>query len=85
MEKKIFAKRWFFSLNLIFGILFFLGALVTALKGVGNIISEITIGKVPFLVIGILLDFVINPFCWIGTILLFFAYRKRKRMQQLEK
>ena len=83
--KKNFAKRWFFSLTLIFGLLFFLGALVTVFKGTGKIINEITIAKIPFLVIGILLDFILNPLAWLGIILLFFAYRKWKRIKELGK
>lgn len=84
MGRKFFAQRWFFSLTLIFGLLFFLGALVTVFKGIGKIINEITIERVPYLILGMLFDFILNPAGWIGIILLFFAYRKWKRIRQLE-
>jgi len=68
---------------LVLGLFFTIGTVVTVLSHTAQIANKITLGSIPFVFVGIILDFITNPAGWLGVILLIWSrFIKKKTAKQ---
>jgi len=73
-------RKIIFWITLLFGLFFLIGTLVTILSHTAQIADQITLAAIPYVLVGILLDFITNPAGWLGIIFLVVAFIiKRKK------
>ncbi len=70
---------------LILGLFFTLGTVATVLSHTAQIANKITFGSIPFVLIGIILDFITNPAGWLGIILLIWSHFIKKKIAKQQK
>lgn len=75
-------KKTLFWLSLLFGLFFTIGAIVTVLSYTVKILDRVTLGSIPYLLIGIILDFVTNPAGMLGVLLLVVAIIIKRKQKQ---
>ena len=72
-------RKGLFWITLLLGLLFSITTVVTVLSHTVQILDRITLGAIPALLLGMVLDFVTNPAGWLGVILLVVARILRKK------
>lgn len=78
-------KKMMFWVVFLLGLFFFIGAVITVLTHTAQVSQRITIGAIPYLAVGILLDFITNPAGWLGVLLLVVAWRMKKGVSYARK
>ena len=75
-------KRLLFWVALLLGLFFSVGTIVAVLSHTAQIADRITIGSIPYLLVGIALDLITNPAAWLGVMLLALARVMKIRNNQ---
>ncbi|MFH1309074.1 MAG: hypothetical protein ABIH85_00150 [Candidatus Omnitrophota bacterium] len=75
-------KKTFFWIILILGIFFTVGTAISILSYTVTILDKITFGNFPYLLLGILLDYWVNPAGMLGVILLIWAFIINRKMKK---
>ena len=79
-EKGVRMKKTLYWIILVLGFFLTLGTIITVLSHTAQIANRITLGSIPFVLIGIILDFVTNPAGLLGVILLVWARLMKKKV-----
>ncbi|TXT25966.1 MAG: hypothetical protein FD131_4425 [Rhodocyclaceae bacterium] len=72
-------RKGLFWIALLLGLSFSIATVVTVLSHTVQLLDRITLGAIPALLVGVVLDFVTNPAGWLGVILLVVARIFRKK------
>ena len=84
-KKEACVNKTLYWIILILGLFFTLGTVVTVLSHTAQIANKITLGSIPFVFVGIILDFVTNPAGWLGIILLIWSHFIKKKIAKQKK
>jgi hypothetical protein len=74
-------KKVLFWSTLLLGLFFTIGTAVTVLSYTAQIADKITLENIPYVLLGIILDFVTNPAGWLGITLLVVALILKKKIK----
>ena len=75
-------KKILFWIVLVLSLFFTIGTMVTIFSHTAQIANKITLGAIPYIIVGILLDFITNPAGLLGIILLVFSYILKKKFSK---
>ena len=73
-------KKVIFWVTLLLGLFFLIGTLVTVLSHTIKIADQITIAAIPYVLVGMLLDFITNPAGWLGIVFLVGAFLVKRKL-----
>ena len=72
-------KKIIFWIIVVLGTFFVIGTIINVLSHTIKIADRITLGAIPYVLVGIVLDLITNPAGWLGVVLLVVAFIIKKK------